>query len=73
MHVHCATATVIVENILFYKNDPLGQTHNPTSSYHYYLETFVSFCDILKRGDGRTDRNMCENNDHYRPELWSAD
>ena len=34
---------------------------------HYFQAAFVLFCDILKIGDGRTDRNMFENNDHYRP------
>ena len=34
-------------------NDPLGQTHSPTSSY--FQTTFVLFYDILKSGDGRTD------------------
>ena len=45
-------------------NDPLGQTHNPTGSYHYFHSTFVLFCDILKTGDERTDVT-CENNDHW--------
>ena len=36
-------------------NDPLGPTHSPTSSDHYFHTTFVSFCDILKSGSGRTD------------------
>ena len=44
-------------------NDPLGQTHNPTSSDSNFQVTFVVFCDILKGGDGRTD-NTRENNDH---------
>ena len=48
-------------------NDPLGQTHSPTScSDHYFHATFVLFRDILKSGDGRTD----ENNDHYWTRLW---
>ena len=50
-------------------NDPLGQTHSPTSSEHYFHTKFVLFCDILKCGDGRTDGNMYKNNYHYRPEL----
>ena len=36
-------------------NDPLGQTHSPTSSDHYFQATFVLFCDILKSGDGRSE------------------
>ena len=54
-------------------NDPLGQTHSPTSSDHsdHYLHaTFVLFCNILKSGDRRTGGNLCENNDHYRLGLW---
>ena len=46
-------------------NDPLGQTHCPTISDHYFQAKFVFFCDIL----GRTDGKMCENNDHCRPGL----
>ena len=30
------------------------------------------FCDNLKRGNRRTDGNMCENNEHYRPGLWGG-
>ena len=41
-------------------NDPLGQTHSPTSSDDYGHLTCVLLCDILKIG------NLCENNDHYR-------
>ena len=48
-------------------NDPLSQTHSPTSSDHYFRRHF--FCDILKSGDVRTDGNMCENYDHLRPGL----
>ena len=33
-------------------NDPLGQTHSPTSSNHYYHLKPVLFCEILKSGDG---------------------
>ena len=44
-------------------NDPLGQ---PTVSAG-------SDCRLsLKFWDGRTD-TLCENSDHYRPELWSVD
>ena len=35
-------------------NDPLGQTHSPTSSDHYFHATFILFCDILKT-DVRTE------------------
>ena len=42
----------------------------PTSSDHYFHATIVLFCNILKSGDGRTDGNLCENNDHYQPGLW---
>ena len=49
-------------------NDPLGQTHSPTSSDHFFNRRL--FCFIWKSGEGRTDQNMCENNDHYRPGLW---
>ena len=49
-------------------NDPLGQTHSPASSYHFFHLNLVLFCEILKSGEGRTD-NMCENSDHYRPWL----
>ena len=48
-------------------NDPLVQTYSPTSSDHYFYASFVSFFDILKSGDGRTDGKMCKNNDHRRP------
>ena len=43
-------------------NDLLGQPTDPASS---------DCCLILKFWDGQTD-DMCENNDHYRPGLWSA-
>ena len=36
-------------------NDLLGQAHSLISSDHYFHSTFVSFCDIFKSGDGRTD------------------
>ena len=45
-------------------NDPLGQTHSPTSSDLYFHVTFVLFCDIL---DGRTE--ICAKI-IYRPGLW---
>ena len=45
---------------------PLARPTFPTGSDHYFQLRRL-FCDILKSGDGRTDRNMCENNDHYRP------
>ena len=35
-------------------NDPLGQTHIPASSGHYFQLKLVMFCAILKSGDGRT-------------------
>ena len=41
-------------------NDPLDQTHSPTSSDHYFHTTFVVFCDILKSGDGSTDGILCK-------------
>ena len=50
-------------------NDPLGQTHSPTTIDHYFQATIV-FCHILKSGDGRTDGSMCKNNYDYRPGLW---
>ena len=43
-------------------NDPLGQTHSPTSSDHYFHETFLF---VLKIVYGRTDGNMCENNYYW--------
>ena len=47
-------------------NDPLGQTHrSPASIDHPFPLIFVLFCDILKRGDGRTD-TTCENSDNHR-------
>ena len=52
-------------------NDPLGQTHNPTSNDHYFHRTFLLFCVVLKSGYGRTD-NTYENNDYYRLELWAG-
>ena len=30
-------------------NDPLSQTHSPTSNYNYFQETFVLFWDILEK------------------------
>ena len=36
-------------------NDPLGQTHNPASSDHYFHMKIVVFCKILKSGEGWTD------------------
>ena len=48
-------------------NDPLGQTHSPTNSDHYFHTTFVLFCDFLKNREGRTEVNMNESNYHYRP------
>ena len=36
-------------------NDPLVQTHSPTSSDHYFQAMFVLFCDVLKSGDVRTE------------------
>ena len=50
-------------------NDPVGQTHSPTSSDHYFQATFVLFFDILRSEDGRMAGNMCKNNDHFRPGL----
>ena len=47
-------------------NDPLGQTHSPASSDHYFHSKIVLFCEILKSGDRRTD-TTCGNSDHYRP------
>ena len=35
-------------------NDPLGQTHSPTSSDHFIFKRRL-FCDILKSGDRHTD------------------
>ena len=42
-------------------NDPLGQTHSPTTSDHYFHLKIVLFWTILKymRTCGKT-----ENNDH---------
>ena len=42
-------------------NDPLGQTHTHTNSDHNFrLKNFWFLCDILKRGDGRTEgRTTC--------------
>ena len=47
-------------------NDPLGQTHSPTSSDHYSHMKVRLFSEILKSGDGRM-YTPCENCDHYRP------
>ena len=33
-------------------NDPLGQTHNPAGSDHYFHLKIVLFREILKSGDG---------------------
>ena len=43
-------------------NDPLSQPTVPAGS---------DFHSITRFWNGRTDR-QCENNDHYRPGLWSA-
>ena len=54
-------------------NDPLGQTHSPTSSDHYFHETCaLQYFEQWGRtyGRGRTYGNLYENNDHYRPGLW---
>ena len=59
-------------------NDPLGQPTVPAGSDCRWI---LKFWD--GRTDGRTDRRsdgrtygltdtLCENSDHYRPELWSA-
>ena len=37
-------------------SDPLGQTHSPSSSDHYSHLKMILFCEIFKRGDGRTPR-----------------
>ena len=37
-------------------NDPLGQTHCPTSSDHYSHLKIVLFCEIVKSAEGRTPR-----------------
>ena len=42
-------------------NDLLGQTHSPFRCDHYSQLKLVSFCEILKRIDGRTDTKF-ENN-----------
>ena len=38
-------------------NDPIGQTHSPTNSHHYFHAKFelFYFCDILKSRDVRTE------------------
>ena len=36
-------------------NDPLGQTHSPASSDHYFRLKVILFSEILKSEDGRTD------------------
>ena len=59
-------------NKTYVSNDPLGQTHSSTSSDHYFQTTFALFCDVLKSTDGRTNGNMCENNDHYLTGLWDG-
>ena len=35
-------------------NDPLGQTHSPTNSDHYFYLKFVLICEVLISGDGQT-------------------
>ena len=52
-------AIQISADLLKYKtgaiNDPLGQTHSPSSSYHYSNLKIVLFCEILNtRMDRRT-------------------
>ena len=39
-------------------NDPLGQTHSPSSSDHYSRLKVVLFSVILKSGDGQTSAKM---------------
>ena len=46
-------------------NDPLGQTHSPTS-YDYI---HVLFFDMLKSEDGRKE-NTNKNNNHCQSGLW---
>ena len=36
-------------------NDPLGQTHGPDSTNHYFQLKIVYYCEIWKNGDGRMD------------------
>ena len=47
-------------------NDPLGQTHNLTSSDHFVYLKMVLFCVIWTS----VQDDMCENSDHKRPCLW---
>ena len=42
-------------------DDPLGQTHSPASIHHYSRLNYVLFCELLKSGDGRTDRTTRAN------------
>ena len=39
-------------------NDLLGQTQSPVSSYNYSQLKVILFCEILKSGQGRTDRHQ---------------
>ena len=55
-------------------DDPLGQTHSPTSSDHYFYVSFVrQYCEKQDRMYVRMESTYGNNkktNDHYRPELW---
>ena len=54
-HHHERIAKCTNYKIMCVIKDPLGQTHSTSSSDHYSHLKFVLFCEILKRGDGRTD------------------
>ena len=41
------------QDIIYIINDPLGQTHSPTSSNNYFQPMFVLLYDILKSTDGQ--------------------
>ena len=42
-----------LKNKTCFINDPLGQTHSPTSSYHYFHTTVVLYFEIFWLTDGR--------------------
>ena len=76
-HLRFLKGQKLSKKLFFYKtgknktgvfNDPLGQPTIPAGSD---CRLILKFWDGRKYVRTRTD-SLCENNDHYRPGLWSA-